>query len=113
MRGRGKKVTEDYVSMVFVCCTMVLPPKDQDDEHDRSADHQVKAPHYVLHRIPMFPEEVTNHGNYGHPGHSPQGIEYRECFPWHTQNACHRAGEDAQAENESGKENGEGTVACK
>ena len=75
MRGRGKKVTEDYVSTIFAGCTMVLPPKDQDEEQDRAADHQVKAPHYVLHRIPMFPEEVPNHGNHGHPGHRPQEIE--------------------------------------
>src|SRR5258706_10327140 len=75
MRGQPIKVTEGYVSTIFASSTMVLSPKDQDEEQDHASHHQIKAPHHVLHGIPVLPEEVTDHGNHRHPGRRPQEIE--------------------------------------
>src|SRR6266446_3560742 len=112
MRERGVKVTEDYVLMVFWGRTMVLPPKEQDQDQD-DAYPQIKASHGVLERVPVLSEKVSDGGDHRHPERRSHEIEHSECLPRHAQNACQRSGEDAQAENESGKEHGEGAVTRK
>ncbi len=106
-------MTEDYVSTVFLGCTMVLPPKEQHQDQDDGAYRQIKTSDGMLERVPVLSEKVSDGGDHRHPEPRSQEIEHGERLPWHAQNACQRSGEDAQAENESGKEHGEGAVARK
>src|SRR5882672_170675 len=106
MRGRVKKVTEDYVSTIFVGGTMVPPPQNRDQEQNHDYHDQVEASQDMLHPIPMLSKEVADRGDGRHPDCRSQEVEQGERFPWHAQDACQRPREDAETENEAGKKHG-------
>ena len=59
----------------------------------------------------MLAELVAYEGNDGDPQQRAQEIEDREALPGHAQNACERAGDHAQAEDEAREKNRDGAVA--
>src|SRR6266478_5373431 len=103
MRGRVKKVTEDYVSTIFVGGTMVPPPPNWDQEQNHDYHDQVKASQDMLHLVPMLPKEVTDRGDSRHPDCRSQEVEQGERFPRHAQDPRQGACKNTEAENEAGK----------
>src|SRR5271169_1087350 len=59
----------------------------------------------------MMPEQVSGTGHEGNPDGRTQKVVESKSLPAHTQHARQRAGENAQAEDEAGKENAGCAVA--
>src|SRR3981189_920305 len=59
----------------------------------------------------MLPEQISGAGDAGDPDGRAQEVEQSKSSPAHAQHAGQRSGENAKAEDETGKENGGCAVA--
>src|SRR4029077_1576729 len=94
-------------------CDGRFTPSPQDEQRNNRRDHEgdVEALDIFRQHIPVLAELVAYEGNDGDPQQRAQEVEDCEALPGHAQNACERAGDHAQAEDEAREKNRNGAVA--
>lgn len=97
--------------MIWRWMPAISPPQKQDHGHGDNQGGDVEALHGSQQGAPMLPEKVSGAGYAGDPDHRTQEVVESKRSQAHAQHTGQRSGENADAENETGKENGGGAVA--